>query len=233
MSQPNHQGPAVGFVASITGNVGGLCVNRNLDVESYSLQVGDPVYAQDVLRSGPDSTLVVQFQDGSKWTLGPLAQAEIDPALLGTETRLAAQPAAQDDMQGLFDQEVDLNALAPTAAGGAVANDDGTGVVILARGTESDPYQAFETPGFDTEGDQRVLDLGDVVVPEDTIVIADSGGSTDPAPFRVFEEGGSFGGLFAKTGGGSSSGGSQIISLAVGGGSGDPVFDPTVTNTIP
>lgn len=61
MGQWNGQGQPLGFVASVTGQVSGICVNRELDVAEVPLQVGDAIYAWDQLQTGPDGALVVRL----------------------------------------------------------------------------------------------------------------------------------------------------------------------------
>lgn len=136
-------GQPVGHVVSVTGNVGALCVTRDLDVEVHPVQVGDAIYAQDVLQTGEGGSIEVAFLNGREWTLGPDAEVEVDPRLW-TETQYAENEE---------EQPIDFDNLEPTAAGNSgPVNDDGTGIVILERGNESDPYQSFQSPGLDTEG---------------------------------------------------------------------------------
>ncbi len=170
MGQWNGQGQPLGFVASVTGQVSGICVNRELDVAEVPLQVGDAIYAWDQLQTGPDGALVVRLEDGSQWTLGPLASVEVDPAMM------SEQPA-EEPLQLALEEGIDFDALEPTAAGGGAANDDGTRVVILDRGNEADPYQAFDTPGVDTDATGGELDISDVIQPEDDIIVAGLGGT--------------------------------------------------------
>lgn len=220
MVQSNGQGQPLGFVVSVTGQVSGICVNRDLDVQSVPLEVGDAVYSWDQLQTGPDSSLVVRFEDGSRWTLGPRMQVEVDPSML-------ADAPAEEGLELAQGDSLDFDALAPTAAGDVTANDDGTRVIILERGNESDPYQAFQTPGIDTEGAQFVLDIADVVQPEDAILVAglgddDSGqrgGDLIPA-------------LFTEFGGGPTSFPKMITSGSFGPllGGGTPLGDPVDPN---
>lgn len=213
MAQFIGQGNPVGFITSVTGQVSGLCVSRDLQVQKVALEVGDPVYAWDQLQSGPDSALEVGFVDGSTWILGPGERVEVNPLLLGAGDQ---EPVTEDEPLGLaLETGVDFDALEPTAAGEAPSNDDGTRIVLLDRGNASDPYQAFDTPGFETEGRQHVLDLEDVVVPENALQTALA--ETSPLERAEFEEfEGGFGGQFLKTSALPGGGGSGIGALLGG-----------------
>lgn len=224
MAQGGASNQLVGHVTSVTGNVSSLCVTKDLDVEENPVQVGDPVYAFEVMHTGPNASIEVQFSNGEKWYMGPQERAEMDPEVLAGEQEPDAQLVAADG------EPVDPNLLEPTAAGGAPLNDDGTSLVIVERGTESDPYQAFDTPGYATTGEGNVLDIGDVIAPEETIVIAQTDPGRpegEPREFVLDSAGALRGGgfLFAKT---ASAGGLLTVFDPVdpfggGGGKGDPI----------
>ncbi len=177
------QGIQVGTVVSVSGDAVRVCVLENLDIERIPLQPGERVHQQQVLETGPDSQVVVKWDDGKTWLIESGQRVEVVAGFHTDDIEYVESGVDTDEVdpdvaaiQDALARGVDPSELEATAAGNSGGgNDDGTRVIILDRGNQSDPYQSFETPDLDTDSTRNDPRDGDVVPPDDLPAATESG----------------------------------------------------------
>lgn len=170
------QAQAIGTVVTVYGTAGVKTQGGELTL----IEAGDSVYQNDVLATGEPGGLVVEFNDGSRLDLGRNSEATLD-----TEVYDAAlvKEAAEDviseaDKIDSALEELDLDALAPTAAGnnGGSQGDEGNSFVLLDRsGQSTDPDS-----GYDTDLIEQVF--GEIPAEESVLPVLAAGPAGPAAP---------------------------------------------------
>ncbi|MGD9000553.1 MAG: retention module-containing protein, partial [Granulosicoccaceae bacterium] len=171
----------IGFIGALTGSA----IARGADGVERALQIGDPVYTNEVIITGELSTVVVDFVDGTRLDLGRESQAVLDsdvfdPATLADVTDVAATAEAMQQaiLAGKDPSEIFE---APAAGEEAVTDEGGTeAVTIDLTGQQVTPESGFETtglafqfpepreeiPGVEEEVPLPVISINDVTVNE-------------------------------------------------------------------
>jgi hypothetical protein len=68
--------PTIGRVAQMTGDMLGTA--QAPGAPARKLAAGDPVFAAERIRTGADTVLRIEFADGTRFTLGPNAEFEVE-----------------------------------------------------------------------------------------------------------------------------------------------------------
>ena len=154
----------IGFVKAIVGEVTATSANGSM----RTLKIGDRVYADEVIATGLDGVIQIEFTDGSTMDMGRSSQAMLnsdmfDPSLAGADPEAEVVP---DDVAAI--QQALLEGEDPTEIGEATAA--GAGVEGGNEGHEPvfvDYLNPAVTPvaGFDTIGVSNIYDL-----PEEDII---------------------------------------------------------------
>ncbi|SFK11508.1 retention module-containing protein [Methylophaga sulfidovorans] len=212
----------IGVVKALIGAV----TVTSTDGSVRTLQVGDVVYANDLISTGAEGAIEIEFADGSVMDLGRSSQALLDAEVFDpTNTDIADnQQAVTDDVDAI--QQAILEGQDPTQAGQETAAGAGT-----ANGNEGHDAvfvdylnpELIPEAGFDTTGVSNTFDF-----PESDLLFVDNGDPepsdipppvTPPpgeiaieAPSSLVSEGGLLGG---QSGGSASS--TETISLDLGG----------------
>lgn len=212
------QGIQVGTVVAVSGSAVRVCVLENLDLERIPLQPGERVHQQQVLETSDDARLVIQWDDGRTWIIESGQRVEVFAGFDTDDYRhvesgfdtdeVDPEVKAMQEALARGDDPLELEATAAGNSGGG--NDDGTRVVILDRGNQADPYQAFTTPGLDTDRVGNDPRDGDVNPPDALSVDDPAGGplTLSVVGFAGFESFSRFGGFTSLSGGGGKTGGS-------------------------
>ncbi len=118
-----------------------------------NLQVGDRIFADDIIATGTAGAVEIEFSDGSVMDLGRSSQALLDNEVFNPQTVTASQTDVEDDVAAL--QQALLDGTDPTQAGEATAA--GADVIDGNEGNSSVTVdylapEAEVTSGFDTTG---------------------------------------------------------------------------------
>ncbi|WP_428623350.1 retention module-containing protein [Sedimenticola sp.] len=179
ITAPN-QGSAIGYVKLITGQVTAV---DSSGIERV-LQLGDTVYADDVVVTSSHAGVVIELRDGTNLSMGggseTLLNDEVyDPAVAQEiSDRATTIDAIQQAILAGADPTQVLDA---TAAGAGEATGDGNqGQVSVERtGAETTPESGFETSGLNQGGQDSPTDQGAGVA---TTGSTTSGSPVDTAP---------------------------------------------------
>jgi len=167
----------IGFVKAIIGEVTAMAA----DGSSRTLQVGDRVYANELITTGPGGAVEIEFADGSVMDLGRNSQALLDSEMFDPNAPVVAETAddvVPDDIAAI--QQALLEGEDPTQIGEATAA--GAGVEGGNEGHEP-VFVDYLNPaiipdaGFDTVGVINEYDL-----PEEDIIILEE---DEPLPTVV------------------------------------------------
>lgn len=161
---------SVGFVREVTGQA----TATSSEGVTRVLQVGDMVFADEVIQTDGLGSILVEFNDGSSLALGRDSQAMLDQEVIGFDT--SAEPsdssASVDELQAAIAAGEDPSAiLAAPAAGPAAAGTapDGGGIVVTSVdriGDSTTPESGFETTGLsDARVEGADFVAGDIVAP--------------------------------------------------------------------
>lgn len=211
----------IGVVKALIGAV----TVTSTDGSVRTLQVGDVVYANDLISTGAEGAIEIEFADGSVMDLGRSSQALLDAEVFDpTNTDVEDnQQAVTDDVDAI--QQAILEGQDPTqvgqetaaGAGTANGNEGHDAVFIDYLNPEQIPEAGFDTIGvsntFDfPEADLLFVDNGDPEQSDIPPVTPPSGDIVIEAPSSLVSEGG----LPEGQSGGSASS-TQTISLDLGG----------------
>ena len=144
----------IGIVTAIIGSV----TARTADGTIRNLRLGDEVFSDDLILTGPNGAVEFEFSDGSVMDLGRSSQALLDSDVFfptefeqTTETTLSDIEALQ---QSLLDG-VDPTQIAEATAAGAGADTDGNEgsdpVIVEYLAPEVTPESGFDTIGVTNE----------------------------------------------------------------------------------
>lgn len=211
----------IGVVKALIGAV----TVTSTDGSVRTLQVGDVVYANDLISTGAEGAIEIEFADGSVMDLGRSSQALLDAEVFDpTNTDVEDnQQAITDDVDAI--QQAILEGQDPTqvgqetaaGAGTANGNEGHDAVFIDYLNPEQIPEAGFDTIGvsntFDfPEADLLFVDNGEPEQSDIPPVTPPSGDIVIEAPSSLVSEGG----LPEGQSGGSASS-TQTISLDLGG----------------
>ena len=180
----------IGIVKTLTGEVTATAADGSI----RTLQVGDRVYANELISTGQAGALEIEFSDGSIMDLGRNSQAMLDSAVFDPSSAVAdaSEEDVPDDVaaiqQALLEGEDPTEVGEATAAGAGVqgGNEGHDAVFVDYLNPEVTPDAGFETIGVNSEIDdieeEQLLDgvptagLTVVTLDEDELV---EGGSVD------------------------------------------------------
>uniref|UniRef100_UPI00261EC2ED retention module-containing protein n=1 Tax=uncultured Methylophaga sp. TaxID=285271 RepID=UPI00261EC2ED len=180
----------IGIVKTLTGEVTATAADGSI----RTLQVGDMVYANELISTGQAGAVEIEFADGSIMDLGRSSQAMLDSAVFDPSSAVAdaSEEDVPDDVaaiqQALLEGEDPTEAGEATAAGAGVegGNEGHEAVFVDYLNPEVTPDAGFETIGVNSEiddvEDEQLLDgvptagLTVVTLDEDELV---EGGSVD------------------------------------------------------
>jgi VCBS repeat-containing protein len=143
-------GQVIGFVRQVIGEVKAT----SSDGVTRTLQVGDLVFADDLIVTGELGSIEIVFNDGGNLTLGRNSQGLLDADVYQTTTPEdgSEYAASIDAIQQAILMGEDPTAIqeAPAAGEGETATgNEGTSFVSVARtGAETTPESGFETEGL-------------------------------------------------------------------------------------
>ena len=132
----------------------GTAIATSLDGTPRNLQVGDKVFASDIITTGAAGAIEIEFLDGSLMDLGRSSQAILDAEVFDPQQTTQIVDTQDNDVDAL--QQALLDGTDPTQAGEATA----AGADSKQSGDEGSSsdtidYLAPETPvtnGFETSG---------------------------------------------------------------------------------
>ncbi len=148
----NIEGSAIGYVRLVKGHATATSTDGTVRV----LSVGDMVFPDEIIQTGPDGGVVIEFRDGAALALGGDSEALIDREVYDIDTakEIQDQTAIIDDIQqallaGADPTEI-LEAPAAGGEGGGDATSDSAGdpVAIERTGERVTPESGFETRGL-------------------------------------------------------------------------------------
>lgn len=151
-----NQASAIGYVKLISGNVTAI---DSSGVERV-LQLGDTVFADDVVVTSSRASVVIELRDGTNLSMGG-----------GSETLLNDEVYDPAVAQDIADRTSDIDAIqqailagadpsqvldAPAAGAGETTGDGNQGTVFVERTAEqTTPESGFETSGLMSGSDQN------------------------------------------------------------------------------
>ncbi|MES9957692.1 MAG: retention module-containing protein, partial [Sedimenticola sp.] len=159
-STVDFEGGAIGYVRLVKGHVTATAQDGTVRV----LTVGDMVYPDEVIQTGPDGGVVIEFRDGAALALTGDSEALLDREVYDVTTakEIEEQTAAIEDIQQAILAGADptqiLEAPAAGPEGGELLGDGAEEPVAIARtGQRITPQSGFETtaPQFAAEGDRQ------------------------------------------------------------------------------
>lgn len=170
----------IGFIKGLIGSA----IATAADGSQRTLQVGDKLFANEIVSTGAAGAVEIEFIDGSIMDLGRNSQAILDNEVFDPQQATQAQTQVQDDVEAL--QQALLDGADPTQVGEATA----AGAGAQAAGNEGHSSVTVEylapqtdvTSGFETTGPSLVLpelineiyeeDLNDLPVVIDDVPVA-------------------------------------------------------------
>ncbi|WP_260294506.1 retention module-containing protein, partial [Sedimenticola hydrogenitrophicus] len=149
-----NQASAIGYVKLISGQVTAI---DSAGVERV-LQLGDTVFADDVVMTSSRASVVIELRDGTNLTMGgggeTLLNDEVyDPAVAQD---IADRSSNIDALQQAILAGADPTQVldAPAAGAGEAAGDGNQGTVSVERtGAETTPESGFETTGLNQDAE--------------------------------------------------------------------------------
>ncbi|MCP5422565.1 MAG: retention module-containing protein [Chromatiaceae bacterium] len=167
--------PVIGEVQSVTGRV----VAIGLDGAERQLVPGDPVHADDVIRTIGVSTVAVSLNDGTRLDLGRDSEAQLDESVYGTDIPALRAAALADvaEIQRAIAEGADPTLVAEPPSAGADSGVGGgdtleEGVVVARTGRIGLVEAGYETAGLERGIEQNEYPVGDII---------DSGDEAAPA----------------------------------------------------
>ncbi|MES9994047.1 MAG: retention module-containing protein, partial [Candidatus Thiodiazotropha sp.] len=159
-------GQVIGFVRQVIGDVKAT----GSDGVTRTLQVGDLVFADDLVVTGELGSIEIVFNDGGDLTLGRNSQGLLDADVYETETPEdgSEYAASIDAIQQAILLGGDPTAIqeAPAAGEGesAVGNEGANFVTVERTGAQTTPESGFETEGLtisfaDSDESASLIDL--------------------------------------------------------------------------
>ncbi|MCG7978895.1 MAG: retention module-containing protein [Candidatus Thiodiazotropha endolucinida] len=194
-------GKEIGFVRQVIGEVKATAS----DGVVRTLQVGDLVFADELIETGGLSSIEIVFNDGGNLSLGRNSQGLLDADVYETVTPEdgSEYAASIDAIQQAILLGEDPAAIqeAPAAGSGEAAGNEGTSFVTVERtGAQTTPESGFETEGLTlsiSDGEDLaslnappIAEDDEAVIDEDTpINISVLGNDRDPSgdPISVVE----------------------------------------------
>ena len=152
-----------------------------------NLQVGDRIFADDIIATGIAGAVEIEFDDGSVMDLGRSSQALLDNEVFNLETATPSQTDVEDDVAAL--QQALLDGTDPTQAGEATAagadvvdgNEGNSSVTVEFEGDSVTPDAGFDTTGVSVEFPELIIEelalVEEGITSEDTtatLVIGDA-----------------------------------------------------------
>ncbi|TVO68604.1 retention module-containing protein, partial [Sedimenticola selenatireducens] len=164
-SNTQNTSSAIGYVKLMSGLVKAVDING---VER-NLQIGDTVFADETIVTGPQAAIVIELRDGSNLSMGGESQALLDDEVYdpsvaeNVEDNASTIDAIQQAILAGADPTNILDATA-AGAGDSGAGDGNQGQVAVERtGAETTPESGFETTGLAFQFDQILDDTGAVI----------------------------------------------------------------------
>ncbi|MCP4993352.1 MAG: retention module-containing protein, partial [Gammaproteobacteria bacterium] len=143
-------GSAVGFVRAVTGHV----TATSSEGVTRVLQVGDMVFADEVIQTDNLGTILVEFNDGSSLALGGESRALIDNDVANFET--SGEPsdvaASIEEIQAAIAAGEDPTAMLEAPAAGTAASTGPAGGGINVADVDRTADSTTPESGFETEG---------------------------------------------------------------------------------
>jgi len=145
----------IGFIKGLIGSA----IATAADGSQRTLQIGDKLFANEIVSTGAAGAVEIEFIDGSIMDLGRNSQAILDNEVIDPQLATLAQTPVLDDVEAL--QQALLDGADPTQVGEATAAGAGTQVAGNEGHTpvtvEYLAPQAEVTSGFDTTGPSIVF----------------------------------------------------------------------------
>ncbi|MDC9726094.1 MAG: retention module-containing protein [Gammaproteobacteria bacterium] len=140
----------IGIIKTLIGTTVAIAT----DGTQRNLQVGDRVFADEIISTGATGAVEIEFSDGSVMNLGRSSQTLLDNDVFDIQQAIQTQEDAQNEADAL--QQALLDGVDPTQVGEATAasagaettGNEGTDVIQVDYEGES----VTPTSGFDTEG---------------------------------------------------------------------------------
>ncbi|MCB1725767.1 MAG: retention module-containing protein, partial [Gammaproteobacteria bacterium] len=150
-----------------------------LDGAERQLVPGDPVHADDVIRTIGVSTVAVSLNDGTRLDLGRDSEAQLDESVYGTDIPALRAAALADvaEIQRAIAEGADPTLVAEPPSAGADSGVGGgdtleEGVVVARTGRIGLVEAGYETAGLERGIEQNEYPVGDII---------DSGDEAAPA----------------------------------------------------
>ena len=144
----------IGIVKALIGTATATAPDGSI----RNLQIGDPVYADELVSTGAGGAIELEFADGSVMDLGRNSQAMLDDSVFNptevAETAATAESDVDALQQALLDGLDPTQALPATAAGAGTqtdGNEGTTAVVVDYLAPEVTPESGFDTIGVANE----------------------------------------------------------------------------------
>ncbi len=160
----------IGFVKAMIGEVTATAADGSI----RTLQLGDMVYANELISTGPGGAVEIEFADGSVMDLGRNSQAMLDSEVFDPNAAAVAETASDDVpddvaaiQQALLEGEDPTEIGEATAAGAGVedGNEGHEAVFVDYLNPEVTPDAGFDTIGVSNEFDQPEEDI--IILPEE------------------------------------------------------------------
>ncbi|MFT7413444.1 MAG: hypothetical protein ACI9FO_000089, partial [Methylophagaceae bacterium] len=140
----------IGFIKGLIGSA----IATAADGSQRTLQVGDKIFANELVNTGAAGAVEIEFTDGSIMDLGRNSQAVLDNEVFDPQQAMQAQTQVQDDVEAL--QQALVDGTDPTLVGEATAagagtqtdgNEGHTPVIVEFLAPIADVVSGFETTG--------------------------------------------------------------------------------------
>ncbi|MCW8943122.1 MAG: retention module-containing protein, partial [Sedimenticola sp.] len=171
-SNTQDNSSAIGYVKLMNGLVKAVDING---IERV-LQIGDAVFADETIVTGPQAAVVIELRDGSSMSMGGESQALLndevyDPSVAeDVADRASTIDAVQQAILAGADP-TDLLEATAAGAGDATVGDGNQGQVAVERtGDERTPESGFETTGLNRSFEEIPDEEGAALEPEETDV---------------------------------------------------------------
>jgi hypothetical protein len=162
----NTSSGAIGYVRVVEGHVTATAADGSFRV----LHVGDLVYADEQIETGPGGGVVIELRDGNDLVLGPASEGVLDREVYDVETAQALedQTSTIEALQQAILAGADPTKIleAPAAgegAGGELSDSDQGADLIERTGEHMTPESGFETTGIDFALENALEDEGDFI----------------------------------------------------------------------